>query len=84
MNKCMKGWDNIKFNHRGDCCCNCKFFKKLMKHPWNEDLFKGHISEQVAIGDIPVYVCIVSDETFSMTREYSMCECHARKEDNTL
>jgi hypothetical protein len=53
---CYNGWPDG--NGNGDCCCNCKFQKKLMCHPsngnnkeygWLEDKIKfgkGSISTQ--------------------------------------
>lgn len=84
MKKCMKGWDDEVFNKSGDCCCNCKFFKKLYKHPWSEGLFKGSCSEQVIISNVPVNLCMVNESNIiAMTRNHSMCEMHTREDVTT-
>lgn len=28
----------------GDCCCRCKFYARVTRHPWNDEPFKGSIN----------------------------------------
>ncbi len=45
--KCDKGW------HDGSCCCNCKNFIELFKHPCNTE-HKGKFTERAGF-----HACIV-------------------------
>ena len=64
-------------SHQGQCCCNCKWQKPLVKHPWNTiPLFKGRISEQIA------WVCVTPEIECAMVSEdkHGCCEVHDYKE----
>lgn len=79
MNPCMKGWNELQYNSEGRCCCNCVYQRPLVKHPWNEGIFKGSIMTQVIDEDNnPIWVCLAM-EAMSMNREHSMCEMHTFK-----
>lgn len=79
---CRKGWDDEQYNQEGRCCCNCVFQRKLVKHPWNIDGFKGSISEQVTDSDGDgITVCLVFEqEAMSMKGSHGMCEMHTFKD----
>lgn len=75
--KCDKGW------HDGSCCCNCKNYIPLMKHPWNQDIGKGNMSEKMG------YACIGFFSTgdniavfFDNNHEHGMCELYSKKTEN--
>ena len=81
MKPCMKGWNDEQYNQEGRCCCNCINQRKLVKHPWNEGIFKGSIMDQVADEQgSPIWICVTLREVMSMNREHGMCEMHDFKE----
>ena len=74
--KCEKGFSK----EYGTCCCNCKYQKKLFKHPWNSNYGKGRISEQMG------FVCTVgfsedgdTETTVYYELEHGMCEMWQEK-----
>ncbi len=77
MKKCDKGW------HDGSCCCNCKNHIPLVKHPWNKDLGKGRISEQMGFACIGFFSCGEKVATFfDMNHKHGMCELYQPKLNN--
>lgn len=60
-------------NREGRCCCNCRWQKPIVKHPWNTiEMFKGRVTEQIAFGcTVPDMGAVVLSE-----REHSLCEMH--------
>lgn len=62
-------------NYKGRCCCNCKYQKRVMKHPWNKGCAKGAISELMgyACGS-PLYEG--SGNVIFFDRKHGMCEMH--------
>lgn len=72
MEKCDKGFEGL-------CCCNCKYFKQVNKHPMNKGESKGSILEKFG------NVCTANEDgsmqfIFS-TNEHGMCEMHYPKQD---
>ena len=42
--------DELKCNGHNRCCCRCIYRKTINKHPWNEGMAKGKISELLGYG----------------------------------
>lgn len=64
-------------NVLNQCCCSCKHFKTVYRHPWNNGPFKGSISEILG------YVCIAGfdgkEQFVFMDRAHSMgCEVYEK------
>lgn len=61
----------------GATCATCKLLIPVYCHPWNEDIGKGKMSEQLG------FVCTLFENNFSFceasTIERSVCECHTPK-----
>lgn len=76
--KCYKGWNDLEHNKDGACCCNCKYNKPVMCHPWNT-FGKGMISQQIEIEGKLLFVCCGQDNAILFDREHGMCETHAFK-----
>lgn len=48
---CFKGWDDPEQNKAGRCCCNCRYQKPIVGHPWNKNtLTKGSITHIIGYG----------------------------------
>ena len=76
-NKCDKGW------HDGSCCCNCRHHIKLVKHPWNESIGKGPISEQMGYACTGFFsVGEMVATFFDINHEHGMCELHHHKQED--
>lgn len=77
--KCMLGWADEVNNKRGRCCCNCKWQRPISGHPWNHGEFRSPVSAVIAYG------CTYPElkNIMLMTREHSMCEVHAFKDDGS-
>lgn len=77
MTKCndSRAW------HTGQCCCNCVYSAEVRKHPWNQEPFKGKISEKA--GRVCTYETSVEDSQAVtwMDGKHGMCECHTTKEE---
>jgi hypothetical protein len=58
-----------------ECCCNCKYQKKIQKHPWNtNDMFKG------SIGDFLGWACTAmlkdTGKIIFFEKRHGLCELH--------
>jgi hypothetical protein len=78
VDPCYKGWDDKDVNKAGRCCCNCRFQKPIVCHPWNKnELTNGPISRTIGYGcNAPEMERIVFFDF-----EHSMCEMHEFKGD---
>lgn len=75
--ECFEFWTTENGNRSGDCCCNCKWQRKIMKHPWNKiELFKGSIMSQIAWGCTTPEL----DDIYLSECEHGMCEMHQRRD----
>lgn len=77
---CFEGWKEEDGNKNGDCCCNCKYQRAIVGHPWNKNpLTKNSISTKIGYGcTVPDMPAIVFFET-----GHGMCEMHKRIDDPT-
>jgi len=88
--KCDKGWGDS-----GECCCNCKYQKKLMCHPMNGNTkLMGIVEDKVKFGKGSIneqlgWVCTMIFEDGSNDGKYifydfehGMCEMHTLKKIN--
>ena len=75
-NLCYEGWALKDGNSSGRCCCNCKYQRPVVKHPWNKQTWaKGSITESIGWGcTVPEMPSVVLLEI-----EHSMCELHEWK-----
>jgi hypothetical protein len=74
---CYEGWAMKDGNSSGRCCCNCKYQKPAVGHPWNtRQWLKKSISTMVA------YACTVPDmeRIVLFDKEHGMCEMHDWRE----
>lgn len=73
---CFEGWSEANGNKRGTCCCNCRYQKPIVGHPWNKNaLTKGSITSIIGYGcNAPELPATVFYEF-----EHSMCEMHEFK-----
>ncbi len=73
---CFKGWKKEDGNTSGSCCCNCKWQRPIVKHPWNKNpMAKGSITTIMGYGcSVPDMPGIVFFES-----EHSMCEMYSDK-----
>lgn len=76
IDPCFKGWNDPELNTAGRCCCNCRYQKPIVGHPWNtHELTKGSITRTIGYGcNAPELGSIVFFEF-----EHSMCEMHEFK-----
>lgn len=74
--ECFIGWAKDLGNKRGKCCCNCRYQKPIVAHPWNKaELIKGSISKVIGYGcNAPEM-----EATVFFDREHGMCEMHDYK-----
>ena len=48
---CFEGWAEKDGNINGQCCCNCKWQRKIVGHPWNtRQTTKGSITKTIGYG----------------------------------
>ena len=70
-----------------ECCCNCKYQKKLMCHPWNgNNVAYGFVKDKIQFGKGSIstqcgWVCTVdinekNDSAIFYDFEHGMCEMH--------
>lgn len=74
---CFKGWEMKAGNSSGRCCCNCKWQRPAVGHPWNtRQWLKKPISTMVA------YACTVPEmeRIVLFDVEHSICELHDWRE----
>ena len=73
MTECFKGWKQEDGNTKGRCCCNCRYHRPIVGHPWNKNsLTKTSISTIIGFGcTVPDMPAIVFFEG-----EHGMCEMH--------
>jgi hypothetical protein len=78
--QCYEGWAQADGNAAGRCCCNCRYQKKIVGHPWNNrELTKGPISSIIGWGcNAPEMERIIMFDT-----KHGMCEMHTRESDPT-
>jgi hypothetical protein len=67
MSECEQGY-------QGFCCCNCSNRLEVVKHPWNEEPFKGFMSE--SFGFVCIGLANEGKAVFS-DRAHGMCEMHS-------
>ena len=74
---CFKGWDDKEANTAGRCCCNCRYQRPIVGHPWNKtSLTRTSISHKIGYGcNAPEMETIVFFDF-----EHSMCEMHEFKD----
>ena len=60
-------------DNTGRCCCNCKYMKDIVAHPWNKNPdHQGSIRTVIGYGcNMPEFDSIVFFET-----EHNLCEMH--------
>ena len=64
-------------NSAGRCCCNCKWQRYIVQHPWNKHPWsKGKITQAIGYG------CTVPDmpSVVFFDDKHSMCEMHDWRE----
>lgn len=79
MDKCFIGWDDLKYNSQGRCCCNCKYQQPLYCRPWNSKGLCGQISTQAkASNGENLFVCsgFGLDRLVVQEHEHGLCEMH--------
>jgi hypothetical protein len=70
---CFKGWKEEDGNTAGRCCCNCKYQKPVVSHPWNRvEPMKGSITKSFGWGCLAPEMNAVVFYDF----QHSMCEMH--------
>lgn len=91
MNACMKGWDDVKANKNGRCCCNCEYHLVDYHHCTTID--RQAVAAQT--GSLPFVGCVClipkgwiccppDDENkmcYSGWSEHGMCEMHQFKKE---
>jgi hypothetical protein len=77
---CFEGWREEDGNSSGSCCCNCKYHRAIVGHPWNKSL-----ATKSSITTVIGYGCTVPDMPAIVFFEkgHGMCEMHKRREDPT-
>lgn len=76
-----KDENELKCNNQ-QCCCRCIYRKTINKHPWNEGIAKGRISELLGYG------CSVFNEMDNnqaiifYDSPHGECEMFVAKDDN--
>ena len=79
--ECYKGWKKEDGNSQGRCCCNCRYQRSIVGHPWNKnDLTRTRINTIIGYG------CTVPDmeNIVFFEFEHSMCEMHEYRFDNVV
>ena len=74
---CYEGWKMKDGNSSGRCCCNCKWQKYIVQHPWNKHSWsKGSIRQAMGYG------CTVPDmpSVVFFDNKHGMCEMHDWRE----
>jgi hypothetical protein len=78
---CHQGWSLESGNKDGDCCCNCKWQRPVMKHPTNKKhmIWTGSIMHQLA------WICALPEPSayphvYFMDHEHGMCELHTPRD----
>jgi hypothetical protein len=75
MKQCDKGWTD------GSCCCNCIHQKIVMRHPQNQLIGKGQISE--VLGWLCTYQHMDGsnkDQFIFFEDKHGMCETYFKKQ----
>jgi hypothetical protein len=77
IDPCFKGWNDPELNTAGRCCCNCRYQRPIVGHPWNKnELTKGSITRTIGYGcNAPEL-----ESTVFFDFEHSMCEMHDFKD----
>lgn len=63
---------NCKHGHKGNCCCNCENQVNIHKHPSNNTIGKGPMSEIMGYG-----CTMFSDNIVFSESKHGICEEHA-------
>lgn len=74
---CYEGWKAADGNSTGRCCCNCRWQRPIVGHPWNKRRIKQSISDRIGYG------CTVPDmpSIVFFDSKHGMCEMHTRETD---
>jgi hypothetical protein len=75
MEKCFDGWARDNGNISGRCCCNCKYQRPIVGHPWNKRMgspIQGPMDIVIGFG------CNIPDapNTVFFEFKHGMCENH--------
>ena len=73
MTKCYEGWRKEDGNLKGRCCCNCRYQRPIVGHPWNKtSLTRTSVSHIIGFG------CTVPDmeNIVFFDKKHGMCEVH--------
>ena len=74
---CYEGWAMKAGNSAGRCCCNCKYQRYIVQHPWNKkEWAKGPITQAFGYGCQPPEMRSIVFYEF----QHSMCEMHEWRE----
>ena len=77
MSECFEGWSKDDGNIMGTCCCNCRYSKPIVGHPWNK-----HTLTKNSITAIIGYGCNSAEmeATVFFDKKHGMCEMHEYKD----
>jgi hypothetical protein len=77
MSECYEGWAKEDGNIMGTCCCNCRYLKPIVAHPWNKHaLTKNRITTIIGYGCNSPEM----EATVFFDKKHSMCEMHEFKD----
>lgn len=71
-----------KSEYHGRCCCNCENQRAIVKHPWNDGVAKGSISNVMGYGcETPEFTIEFTDNSITpavifFDSPHGMCEMH--------
>lgn len=74
---CYEGWAMKDGNSSGRCCCNCRYQKYIVGHPWNKNSWsKGSITQAIGYG------CLAPEmrSVIFFDNQHGMCEMHDWRE----
>lgn len=76
-NLCYEGWSEENGNRSGRCCCNCRYQKNIVGHPWNKNVaYRSRIVDTIGYAcAVPEIPSLVFFET-----KHGMCEMHEWRE----